>query len=167
MTSTTSKHALIGHIRAERAAWDALLAEVGEQRMQQPNTLEAWSFTDLVAHLTTWWRRELAYLDAARRGEHPAAHPSQADVQVINRWVQLTNRDRPVADLVRDAAAAWEHLELSVQATDEADLVEVGRFAWLADGALGPTVVDNFVGHWHEEHEPAVRAWLIQSTPAT
>lgn len=166
MDTTTSKPALLERLRSERAAWEALLAELGEQRMQQAGTLAAWSFADLVAHLTTWWRREIAFLEAARRGEQPEAHPPQADVLIINRWVQLTNRDRPLSDLLRDASAAWEQLETSIDATDEADLVQAGRFAWLAGGALGTTVVDNFVGHWHDEHEPAVRAWLRGSHPS-
>ena len=163
MDGAMNKHGLLERIRNERAAWDALLADIDEHWMQQPGTLDAWSFADVVAHLTTWWRREIANLEAVRRGEKPTPHPSEADVHVINGWVQLTNRDRPLSEILRDASTAWEQLETGIAAIGEAELLQVGKFAWLQDRALGPTVVDDFVGHWHTEHEAAVRAWLMKT----
>lgn len=49
-----SKQQLIEQIRQERAGWEALLAEIGEAQMTQPNTMGDWSFKDVLVHLTAW-----------------------------------------------------------------------------------------------------------------
>ncbi|MFI5275949.1 MAG: hypothetical protein ACHQ1E_01655, partial [Ktedonobacterales bacterium] len=49
-------------LRTERAQWQALLARVGPDRMEQPGVEGEWSMKELVAHLT-WYER--AVLDGA------------------------------------------------------------------------------------------------------
>ncbi|HYN87206.1 MAG TPA: ClbS/DfsB family four-helix bundle protein, partial [Ardenticatenaceae bacterium] len=95
-----------------------------------------------------------------QRGERPPDHPSQQDVSIINQWIYLTNRDRPLSDVLRDARAVWQQLEDLIQTTPDQDLLEPGRFDWLEGRPLGPQIVDDFVIHFHDEHEPAIRAWL-------
>jgi hypothetical protein len=115
---------------------------------------------DTIAHLTTWSRREVACLAAGQRGERPPDHPPQSEVAVINQWVYLTNRDRPLADVLRDADAAWQEFEDHVQAIPEETLLDQRRFAWMDGRALGPGLFADFVGHFHDEHEPLIREWL-------
>src|SRR4028118_1524376 len=103
MTIAMTKQQLLDRVREERAAWEALLMTVGEHRMDIPGAMGDWTFKDTVAHLTTWWRRETALLAAAQRGERPSEHPPQHDVAVINQWIYLTNRDRPLPNVLRDA----------------------------------------------------------------
>ncbi|MDP9311035.1 MAG: ClbS/DfsB family four-helix bundle protein [Chloroflexota bacterium] len=113
-----------------------------------------------MAHLTTWWRRETARLAAAQRGERPSEHPPQREVAVINQWIYLTNRDRPLPNVLRDADEVWQQFEAVLQDTPEHDLFALGRFEWLDGRALGPAIVDDFVLHLREEHEPVIRDWL-------
>ena len=160
MTAPTTKQQILQRVAYERAAWQTIVDTVGEERMNVPGAMGDWTFKDTVAHLTTWWRREVARLAAAQRGERPPDHPSQADVAVINRWIYLTNRDRPAGDVLRDADATWQELTALLQATTEQDLLEPGRFDWLDGHALGPGIVDDFVKHLHEEHEPLICDWL-------
>src|SRR5579884_1100926 len=47
---------LAGILKAERARWDALLAQVGADRMEEPGVEGAWSVKEIVAHLT-WYER--------------------------------------------------------------------------------------------------------------
>lgn len=167
MAPVETKGQLLEQFRQERAHWEALLAEVGEARMQIPNSLDDWTFKDTVAHLTTWWRRNVAILADVRRGNRPAEHPSQRDVQVINRWVYYTNRDRPLEDVLRDVAAVWQEFESSLSGFDEQELMEPGRYAFLDGQALGPSALHDFVIHLHDEHEPAIRAWLARPGTTT
>jgi hypothetical protein len=160
MQAPMTKQQLIERIGAERAAWEALLAEVGADRMERPGVTGNWTMKDTIAHLTTWWRREVARLAAVQRGERPPDHPPQSDVAVINQWVCFTNRDRPFADVLRDAQAAWQQFEASLRAIPEELLFDSEQFAWMDGHALGPGILDNFVGHLHEEHEPLIRSWL-------
>jgi hypothetical protein len=94
MMETMNKQQLIEQIRQERTAWETLLAEIGEDRMVQPGVTGDWTFKDTLAHLITWWRREVARLEAARQNERPPDHPAPREVEVINRWVYLTNKYR-------------------------------------------------------------------------
>jgi hypothetical protein len=54
------KQQLLDRIQQERGQWEALLAEVGQERMEIPGTTGEWTFRDTVVHLKVWWRREVA-----------------------------------------------------------------------------------------------------------
>jgi hypothetical protein len=164
MARESTKQGLLDQIRQERAEWQALLAEIGLERMEAPGLTDDWRFQDVVAHLTTWWRWEISRLEAARREEEPIPHPPQDQVQLINDWIYHTNRDRPLADVLADADAAWAQLEQSITTLPEPVLCEPGRFAWLKGEALGPGVLRGFFNHLTEEHEPAIRVWLQRTS---
>jgi len=159
-----SKQQLLEQIEHARSQWEALLAEIGLERMMMPGAMGDWTGKDVVAHLTTWWRREVAGLEAVRRGEQPEPHPSQRDVQVINSWIHYTNRDRLLSEILHEASAVWQQFAANLQALPEPELMQPGRFAWLGEEALGPNALDNFLGHLHEEHEPEIRTWLDRLT---
>ncbi|MGH2505096.1 MAG: hypothetical protein ACRDID_21510, partial [Ktedonobacterales bacterium] len=63
----TSKAQLLADLRSEQDGFEALLDEVGEQRMIQPGVAGDWSMKDIVAHLTGWRRRSVARFQAALR----------------------------------------------------------------------------------------------------
>ena len=159
-----TKQQLIERIWQERAGWEALLAEIGEERMTQPGAMEEWSFKDTLAHLITWWQRDLARLEMARRGERPPDHPAfPQEVHVINDWIYLINKYRPLPMVLQEARTVWQQLEATIQLLPEQDLIESGRFEWLEGESLGSGILNSFFGHFHEEHEPLIRAWLNKS----
>ena len=149
-----TKQQLIERIQQERASWEALLAEIGEERMTQPGAMGEWSFKDTVAHLITWWRWEIARLEAARQGEDPPYDPTEQEVQVINNWIYTINKYRPLPRVLNEVQTVWQQLEDTIQRIPEQDLVEPGRVEWLEGEPLGSAVVGGFFGHLHEEHEP-------------
>ena len=79
-----SKQQLLHQLRHERSEWERLLAAIGNHRLKLPCVTDRWTMKDTIAHLTTWWRREIAWLAAAKRGERPEDHPPQSAVAVIN-----------------------------------------------------------------------------------
>ena len=153
-----SRDDLLERIRAERAQWHELLAEVGEERMEQPGLMGSWTFKDLVAHLTTWGARTIARI-AAGPGTEPAppwpSHLTEDDE--INAWAHEQNRDRPLSEVLAEADLSFERLAAAIAALPDADLTTPGRFTWMGGKAL---VDGDFFSHFHEEHEPSVRAWL-------
>ena len=167
MTTATTKQQQITALQQEHAQWQAMLDEIGRERMEEPGVTDGWSMKDTMAHLTTWWRREIALMEAALRGERPPHHPPQDQVQIVNDWVYLTNRDRPLQEVVADADEAWRHLQALFAQAPEEMLTNPTRFSWLDGKALGPYILDNFTGHLHEEHEPAIRAWMARSSSGT
>ena len=50
MGTSLSKTQLLTELRNEQAAWEALLDEIGEAHMTQPEVAGGWSIKDIVAH---------------------------------------------------------------------------------------------------------------------
>ena len=167
MEQLNSRAALLDAVRGLREELERVVAEAGEARMEQPCSFGELTFKDLITHLTGWRQATAARLEAGLRGEEPVfpwpAHlDEEADLDEINRWFFETNRDKPLAAILRESRETFERVERAIAALPEDDLLEPGRFPWLGGAALGPTVVRGTLGHYHEEHEPDIRAWLAR-----
>lgn len=162
MGSSTSKPRLLDGLKNEQAGWEALLRDIGEEHMTQPEVAGGWSIKDIVAHLTGWRRRTVARLQAALRHEPtpPPDWPPQLESDdEINAWIYAANRDKPLADVLRESREVFQQLVDAVEAFPEADLLDSARFPWLEAEAF-PLTGTIFFGHFHDEHEPDMRAWL-------
>jgi Protein of unknown function (DUF1706) len=164
METSTNKATVLEALRRERVGWEALLAEVGEERMLQPGAAGEWTFKDVAAHLSAWRRRSIARLAAASRGEPTPPNEWPAgleDDDEINAWFHEIDRDRPLPDVLRESREQFGQLEALVQAFPEQELLDPGRFPELEGQSLGAAIVSGlYFGHLHEEHDPAIRAWL-------
>ncbi len=167
MEQLNSRAALLDAVRGLREELERVVAEAGEARMEQPGSFGEWTFKDLIAHLTGWRQTTAARLEAGLHREEPvfpwpAQLDEEADLDEINRWFFETNRDKPLAAVLRESRETFERVERAIAALPEADLLQPGRFPWLGGAALGPAVVRGTLGHYHEEHEPDIRAWLAR-----
>jgi hypothetical protein len=152
-------------IDAEREAWRGLVAEVGEDRMDEPGPMGDWTFTDLAAHIAGWRRYWLARLEAELRGEAdppPPWPPELTTDDEINAWLHDRGRGRPRGEVLAEADATFHRLRAIVEALPADELTDPARFPSLEGRALGGEIVvsGGFFAHLHEEHEPDVRAWL-------
>ena len=169
MTETTSKAALLKQIERERALWDDMVAEIGEERMLQPGAAGDWSFKDVVAHLNGWRVRTLARLDAARNHTAPAAPPWPAnldddnddDIDKINDWIYKANRDQPLGEVLGEYRDSFQRMYDAAAALSDDELNDPNRYPWIAGYRLANVITDSF-GHFHEEHEPILRDWLAR-----
>lgn len=164
MTETGTKARLLATIDAERAAWQSLVGEIGEERMEEPGPMGGWSFKDLAAHITGWRERTIGRLEAAARGE-PEPPPPWPDALTeddeVNDWIQERGRGRSPASVLAEADDSYARVRAAVAALPDAVLVDPARFPWLEGPSLADSILSgDFFGHWHEEHEPDVRAWL-------
>lgn len=164
MAHTVNTAAVLEEIDAEKAQWEALVAEVGEQRMDQTGVVGDWTFKDVVAHLSVWRRRSLDRLQAASQSESSPAPPWPIALETddeINDWIYETNRDRSGNDVLRESLEQFDRLRDIVQSFPEGDLAEPMRFEWMEGQSLGSAILDgSYFGHLHEEHEPDIRKWL-------
>jgi hypothetical protein len=153
---------LVQQIRDERAAWHALLAEVGEDRMEEPGPMGEWTFKDLTAHLTFWQEWTITRIEAGPGGNPPTTWPAAMgtedeidDWDEVNGWIHEQHRYRPLRDVLAGADRTYELLAALIETMPEEDLMTPGRF-WFDE----PLVDAEFFGHRYEEHEPSIRAWL-------
>jgi hypothetical protein len=164
MTDDAIRTRALAAIDAERAAWNALVGEVGEGRMDEPGPMGDWTFKDLASHLTGWRVYSIARIEAGLRGEADAPTPWPAALTTddeINAWIHGREHDRPLADVLAEADATFPRLRAAVAALSDDELRDPNRFPSLEGRALGEAIVSgDYFGHLHEEHEPDVRAWL-------
>jgi hypothetical protein len=162
-----TKDELLAKLERENEQFEALLDEVGAARMEQPGVAGEWSMKDVVAHLTGWRRRTVARLEAARRGEDPPppfwpAHLHGDDE--INAWMHERDKNLTVADVRAQSRQVFEQLATAVAALPEAELRDPNRFPWLEGEAL---IGADLFGHFHDEHEADMRAWLAGQEGST
>jgi hypothetical protein len=155
-----SKSLLLSEIRNEQAAWEALLSSIDEARMTDPGVAGEWSMKDIVVHLTGWRKRTVGRLQAALHHQPEPAPPWPAYLQTddeINAWMIASNRDRSLSAILQEDRAVLQQLVDTLSAFPEAELMELLRLRWLDGEPLSGAV---FFAHFHEEHEPDIRAWL-------
>jgi hypothetical protein len=149
-------------IRADQQLWRDLAAEVTPARYAEPGPMGEWSFGDLAGHLVGWRNRTIGRLEALGRGEPEPPPPWPAeldedDFDTVNAWIQAHDAERSPAQLVADYTASYDRLISALAAIPEAALEDPVAIPWLEGAAL---IEIDFTGHLHDEHLPAVRAWL-------
>jgi hypothetical protein len=160
MGTTLSKTQLLAELHNENASWQALLDEIGEANMTQPEVAGGWSIKDIIAHLTGWRRRTVRRLQAALNHERafsPPWPPELREDDEINAWIYAANRDRPLAGVLGDSREVFQQLADAIDAFSEDEFQELQRSPWLEGEPLSGKL---FFAHFHEEHEPDMRAWL-------
>lgn len=149
---------LLAELQAENAGYEALLAEIGEDRMEQPGVAGEWSVKDVVAHLAAWRRRTVGRLAAVARGEPEPAPPWPAHLQEddeINAWFHRQDRDRSVKETLAESRRVFEGLAAAVAALPQEALDDPARFPWMEGASLSGATL---FSHFHDEHEADMRA---------
>src|SRR5262249_37288304 len=111
MGTTLSKTQLLEELQQEYAYWQALLDDIGEAHMTQPDVAGGWSIKDIVAHLTGWRRRTIRRLQAMLKQETAFTPPWPPELQEddeINAWIYESNRDRPLAEVLNDSRDVFQ-----------------------------------------------------------
>jgi hypothetical protein len=170
MEQVGTKEELLATLRAERAAWEALLAEVGPARMEEPGPMGDWAFKDLLAHLAAYQRAWGARLRWAATGVPPTTR-EMFDVDALPAGAETWTTDQQNAAIHDQYAslpppavlAMWretdDRLAEGVAALLEADLTTPGRFPWADHRPLAEAMAGDTYRH-AREHAVDVRAWL-------
>ena len=160
MGTPISNTQLLAELNDENASWEALLDDIGEANMTQPDVAGGWSIKDIVAHITEWRRRTVKRFQAALNHESNVTTPWPSELQEvdeINAWIYEANRNRPVADVLSDSREVFQQLFVAIAAFSDDELHNLQRFVWLEGEPLSGRI---FFSHFHEEHERDMRAWL-------
>jgi hypothetical protein len=163
------KSELVQWFQGEVQQWNALLDHIGMARMEQSGVNGDWSMKDMIAHLTGWNRKLVAGILALQQGEPepPPPWPDHLDTDdAVNVWLYESNRERPLRDVHDESQQVFQQLLTIVKALPEDVAIETvqqgGRayyLMYLNDQRIQP---GEFFDHFHDDHEPDVRAWLAR-----
>src|SRR3989442_9119533 len=158
MGTTLSKAQLVSELKQENADWQALLDDIGEAHMTQPEVAGGWSIKDIVAHLTGWRRRSVRRFQALLHHEPDFSPPWPKELREddeINAWIYDANRDRPLAEVLSESREVFQQLLETLAAFSEEELQDLRRLLGLEAEQVSGSL---FFAHFHQEHEPDMRA---------
>jgi hypothetical protein len=162
---------IIERIELERIRWEDLLSQIPPEQMIEPKTFGGWSFKDVVAHITGWDRPCLDdFAAAAHRVNRPSTEwpvpfeeteQDDTKVQIVNDWLYERNRDRSLEDVLAEFRRNFEELHTIALAMPERLLDDPSLTSKLCRKSFAEDITSGaFFDHFHQEHEPAIRAWL-------
>ncbi len=164
-----NKSELLNWLKEENKQWEALLEEIGPARMELPGVAAHWSMKDIVAHLSGWHPTLIGPMQAALRGEPKPPPPWPATLKEddeINAWIYESGRERPLSELLAESRQQFQQLVAILEALPNDVRIEVVQhegkdyyLAWLGEERF---VVGEFFYHFHDDHEPDIRAWLAK-----
>lgn len=157
------KSELLDWLQEEYQKWEALLDQIGPARMDQPGVNGDWSMKDILAHLTGWNRWLVARLGAAGRREPEPPPPWPAHLQTddeINAWIYESNRGRSVREILDETHQVHQQLLVIIEdLPNEVRIEPEWHLVWLGDQRFP---AGEFFDHFHDDHEPDIRAWLAR-----
>ena len=154
---------VVARIKDEQEAWREVVAQVGDDRMEEPGPMGQWSFRDLAWHLLAWRERTLARLQAAAAGEAPPPDPWPDDLEdddAVNDWMQAQGEGRPTAQVLAAIDDSFDRLANALGAFPDDQLASPRGLPGFEE--MGAASEGDWVSHWHEEHEADVRRWLAE-----
>jgi len=155
------KSELLNWMQEEYQKWEAFLDQIGPARMDQPGVNGDWSMKDIVAHLTGWNRWLVARLQAAGRSEPEPPPPWPAYLQTddeINAWIYESNQGCSVRAVLDESHQVFQQLLAVIEGLPNEVLIEQEwHLVWLDDKRFP---AGEFFDHFHDDHEPDIRAWL-------
>jgi Protein of unknown function (DUF1706) len=163
MADTKSKAALLTELQTERARWEAILAEVGPERMTTPGVEGEWSVKDVIAHVTYYERvvrdRLLASLAGSEFVRPAYEAPQGLSIDDRNAWIYARINALPLDEVLREAHEVYPPLLAAVQTLTEADLNDPAHFPWQNGSAVWEWVEGDITEHYRD-HIANIRAWL-------
>jgi hypothetical protein len=128
------KEALLSEIDRERAALDAVLADLTPRQATTAGvTRGGWSVKDILAHLVEWQQMNLGWYAAGLRGEKPAMPApgyTLRELPRLNAMIYRKHHRRPLRAVTEDYRSYHEHIVALIRSLPDEELVTLGRFSW-------------------------------------
>lgn len=171
-----SKADVLRAIETERAWWRAaidLAAQASPLTGNEPVN-GFWTFQELLGHINGWRLWTAARLEAAANESELPPPPwpagmdeeTEAGTDEINAWLQARSRSQSIETTIDETFALLDRIQVAVGRIPEEQLLTPGWFSDtdppLASYPIGPALVGFSISHAHDEHAPALIAWLSE-----
>ena len=166
VTEPITRAKVVQAIKQGRAEWEATLAEVGRERMEQPGVEGEWTVKDIVAH-NMWNEREMV-----RMVSDHALMPSESDRLWMmsnderNEELYRVFKDRPLDELLDEDHKVHSQLMDAMENLNDADMVDPGRFPGMPDDWVPWEIIAGCTFNHYPDHIRDIRAWLENAKPA-
>jgi Protein of unknown function (DUF1706) len=151
------KKTFIEALRSGRTEWEALLAQVGKERMLQPGAAGAWSVKDIIVHVM-WCEREMIGVCNA----HALVGSDLWDIpeDESNEIMVAQQRDRPLEEVLLEEQQVFAQLLEAVEALSDEDFNDPRRFREMPEDWIPWQILaGNSYAHY-SQHVPSIRTWL-------
>jgi hypothetical protein len=169
MTASTTREEALAVFDAARRENQDFLATIPRERMTEPGATGHWTVKDVIAHTTGWRNRFIAQLEAIAAGqpEPPAPWPAElTEDDDVNAWIYEQHRDEPLDDVLAGWDSSFDRLRAAFVALPDEVLYDPNYFSWAEGTPLIEVLPKTYMGHFNEEHEPVLRAWLAGAQAA-
>lgn len=154
------KSELTERMRATRAEFERLLAELEPDQMTRSGVAGGWSVKDMLAHIA-WYQREEAELFGETGVE--ASLLWEVPQEPRNEMLFEQNRDRPLDAVLTEFRQAFEKLLAVVERLSDEDLNTPGRFPGTSVERPPWRAIAVHAYDHDREHIEMIRTWLART----
>lgn len=186
MSKPQSKSELLEKMAAGRQEWEALLLQVSDQDMKQPNVEGIWSIKEILGHICSYEQYMAATIADQRdpnaqvtaaldsyyqthltmaRPEHPELPEQISAVRgdMVNVVFAASYRYKTPGEVRQMEKKAYQDLLDRIEATSDADI----SAPITETGVTLLGIIPNQCYLHYEYHIPTIRAWLEQKNTAS
>ena len=153
------KATFIEGLRNERAGWEALLAQVGKERMLEPGAAGAWSVKDIIAHIM-WGEREM--IGVCKQHALVGSELWNLPEDERNAVIVAEQRDRPLDEVLHEEEQVYAQLLEAIQALSDEDFNDSHHFRYMPEEWTPWQIIAGCSFRHYRDHMPSLRAWLQQ-----
>jgi len=165
----SSRDKLLKDIITERKRFEKNLSTLNNSDFLAEGAVGEWSLKDLLAHLTAWELRFLAFYETGLHGGiYPSRYPAWASGKAghaLNREIYEANRNRSLEDVLVEFHASYRKVLAVVQSISDEDLFNADRFAWTGERRLVDFVKGVTCNHYYWA-KLQIRKYISQKEPA-
>lgn len=157
------KNELLDSIMREHTRWEAVLKEVGRERMTESGVVGAWSVKDLIAHVT-WSENEMLHL-LGERSLKNASKFWELPLDERNQIIYEENRERSLEDVMQEADRVYQGILDEIRGLAEEDLHNPSHYKGMPSEWIPWQIIMGNTYKHYAEHTEDIANWLDKNRP--
>jgi hypothetical protein len=147
----------IERVRSARERWDAAVARVPAERMEEPGVAGTWSVKDIMAHIT-WFEREMIGLVEAKA--FVGSDLWQLTPHDRNNEIHELNRNRSLAEIQMEGKLVFGVLVNALGKLSDNDLADTKNFPGMPPDWVPEDIFAQNTFEHYDAHAEGLTRWL-------